>query len=366
MAKRGNRRHHSRGYNSKREPKKAPAASYASSLDKQEWSTAKKITSTQGTPIKRKLCAQPHVGQVFALDGGINILASGYRDTLGKHFQTERDLGFYLDEDWANRATGVLVTPGVDYPRDDPTPMVLFPWPDYGTPSQSLRAFGAAVAWLMDKLRQGIRIETGCYGGHGRTGTLLACLLVDQGHTARDAIERVHTTYCEWAIESNDQEHFVLEYHAWRNGLPIPKKPGIVSRAANSLSGGWSSWDSVHFDDDDIPGTGSVVAKHSSEAEYEEWLRLNTAGNIAAGQQYDYDDWSDAVVNADVPLPDGWELWDDEEIETYLGALGYNVLTTLVPDDDMPTACEACPNPTVCDLSTGDCLRMAGAEQETP
>jgi protein-tyrosine phosphatase len=62
---------------------------------------------------------------------------------------------------------------------------------------------------LLGQASEGRRVEIGCAGGHGRTGTTLAGLLVLQGLSARSAIRRIRRAYCEEAIESREQEAFV-------------------------------------------------------------------------------------------------------------------------------------------------------------
>jgi protein-tyrosine phosphatase len=56
-------------------------------------------------------------------------------------------------------------------------------------------------------------VEIGCLGGHGRTGTALACLAIRTGHPAGDAVDWVRTVYCSSAVETPEQEAFVAEYH---------------------------------------------------------------------------------------------------------------------------------------------------------
>jgi protein-tyrosine phosphatase len=53
-------------------------------------------------------------------------------------------------------------------------------------------------------------VEIGCLGGHGRTGTALACLAVLSGVPAGDAVGWVRATYCAKAVETDEQEAFVL------------------------------------------------------------------------------------------------------------------------------------------------------------
>ena len=77
-------------------------------------------------------------------------------------------------------------------------------------PSARLRAApGLLDRWLLGQAAEGRRVEIGCAGGHGRTGTTLAGLLVLQGQSARSAIRRIRRTYCAEAIESREQEAFV-------------------------------------------------------------------------------------------------------------------------------------------------------------
>ena len=48
-----------------------------------------------------------------------------------------------------------------------------------------------AIAIIDNFLAQGLPVAVHCGAGLGRTGTILACYLVSQGSSARDAIERV-------------------------------------------------------------------------------------------------------------------------------------------------------------------------------
>ena len=52
-------------------------------------------------------------------------------------------------------------------------------------------------------------MEVGCLGGHGRTGTALACLAILTGHPAADAVAWVRANYCPEAVETVGQEAFI-------------------------------------------------------------------------------------------------------------------------------------------------------------
>jgi protein-tyrosine phosphatase len=70
----------------------------------------------------------------------------------------------------------------------------------------------AALRSLLDRARDGQRVELGCLGGHGRTGTALACLAVMTGTPPHEAVALVRGTYCDRAIESPSQEEFVAKF----------------------------------------------------------------------------------------------------------------------------------------------------------
>jgi hypothetical protein len=73
------------------------------------------------------------------------------------------DYGLYLDPRWA-----------------PPWPHHHLDWADFGVPD--LTAARQALRALLERARTGEAVEVGCLGGHGRTGTALACLAVLSGH----------------------------------------------------------------------------------------------------------------------------------------------------------------------------------------
>lgn len=85
-------------------------------------------------------------------------------------------------------------------------------WPDFGVPENAAPVIGALRS-ARERARAGQRVEIGCLGGHGRTGTALACLAILSGHPSHDAVNWVRTTYCASAIETPEQEAFVAQFH---------------------------------------------------------------------------------------------------------------------------------------------------------
>lgn len=88
--------------------------------------------------------------------------------------------------------------------------IVYVDWPDMGTiPVPMLQG---AVGVVQQALFEDETVEIGCTGGHGRTGTLAACVLVAQGIPAEDAIKYVRERYCPDALDNAKQEALVQRY----------------------------------------------------------------------------------------------------------------------------------------------------------
>jgi protein-tyrosine phosphatase len=56
------------------------------------------------------------------------------------------------------------------------------------------------------------RVEIACAGGHGRTGTALACIAVLDGVPNRKAVEYVREHYDRRAVETPWQRRFVAGF----------------------------------------------------------------------------------------------------------------------------------------------------------
>src|SRR3990167_6110905 len=73
--------------------------------------------------------------------------------------------------------------------KDEPYfPAIVIAWPDHGAIPQPLAA--ATVNLVLKKMREGEKVEIGCLGAHGRTGTLVAMLLIQAERlSAEEAIK---------------------------------------------------------------------------------------------------------------------------------------------------------------------------------
>ena len=88
---------------------------------------------------------------------------------------------------------------------------VNFPIRDNGTPSTELMA--DILATIRDAHMSGRCVYLHCWGGHGRTGTLIACLIAFvEKKNEKEAIKAVRERYCKLAVESKSQEDFVRRF----------------------------------------------------------------------------------------------------------------------------------------------------------
>jgi hypothetical protein len=115
-------------------------------------------------------------------------------DPVDPYGREERpDYGLYLDPRW-----------------QPPWPYDHADWPDFGVPEET--AITGALRSLLARARTGERVEVGCVGGHGRTGTAVACLAVLTGYPAGEAVAWVREHYCTSAVETPEQEAFVTRF----------------------------------------------------------------------------------------------------------------------------------------------------------
>ena len=134
-----------------------------------------------------------HLSVVVLPDGtGVTAVSFDARDPYAR--DRPPDYGLYLDPRW-----------------EPPWSHDHLEWPDFGVPEDP-RSVAAALGKLLERARGGDRVELGCSGGHGRTGTALACLAIMCGHPPEDAVAWVRASYCADAVETAQQEAFVAGF----------------------------------------------------------------------------------------------------------------------------------------------------------
>ncbi len=104
---------------------------------------------------------------------------------------TWRTFGLYLDARWK------------------PTwPAFVVDWPDFGLPRDWDLAANE-IRHAYDVATSGGRVEVGCAGGLGRTGTVLACMAILSGVPVNQAVDWIRANYDRRAIETDAQAEWV-------------------------------------------------------------------------------------------------------------------------------------------------------------
>ena len=121
---------------------------------------------------------------------GTVVIGAALADRLEAN--PDRDFGLYLDDAWRPTWDAVLID-----------------WPDFGLPKEPHAAARAIQAAFL-RAKAGERLEVGCLGGKGRTGTTLACMAILAGVEPLHAVEWVRAAYRPDAVEGPEQEAWTL------------------------------------------------------------------------------------------------------------------------------------------------------------
>jgi hypothetical protein len=152
-----------------------------------------------------------------------------------------------VDEFWDPSAPGILRLPsgrlvrgrGLGRPLPDgvrpafglyllgrPPPVVDWEsrwlrWPDFRLPAVEAEVLPALTeVWERAATE---RVEVACAGGHGRTGTALACLAILDGVPAAAAVAFVREHYDPHAVETPRQRRYVAR---WRGPAELSARAG--------------------------------------------------------------------------------------------------------------------------------------------
>lgn len=121
-----------------------------------------------------------------------------------------------------------------------PSSLALFvPWADYGTPTIPWALAREAIEDFYRRAKAGQRVEVGCMGGHGRTGTFLACvaMLADPNISPEGAKAWVRKHYCHKAVEDSSQEYFLRWFADPSLPAVAPPRPKVtIVKAAPAVA----------------------------------------------------------------------------------------------------------------------------------
>lgn len=83
-------------------------------------------------------------------------------------------------------------------------PVLYLEWTDHG--EFPIEPLIDALKWALERIKDPKnRVEIGCMGGHGRTGTFAAALAIAAGKSSHDAITHLRKHYCKQAVEGLKQ-----------------------------------------------------------------------------------------------------------------------------------------------------------------
>jgi hypothetical protein len=133
-----------------------------------------------------------HTEQTVIFPDETRVLASGWLQR--KPGELAPDFGLYLDPQW--HPTG---------------PAVVLDWPDFGVPVDRAVA-DREIRGAFARARAGERVEIACIGGHGRTGTVLACMAILAGVPAAEAVRWVRAAYCPRAVQEPSQQYWIERF----------------------------------------------------------------------------------------------------------------------------------------------------------
>jgi hypothetical protein len=90
-------------------------------------------------------------------------------------------------------------------------PTAFIPWADMKAPHPNIVPY---VKWAVELVNNGGWLQIGCIGGHGRTGTFLALMLLESGRAANatEAVTKARGLYCDKAIETMAQADFIYAH----------------------------------------------------------------------------------------------------------------------------------------------------------
>lgn len=151
----------------------------------------------------------------------------GHAEERAKEGARQVDMGIYLDSTWKSSmqktTSEIFLSAGLELPskvrktwEPPAAPLVkgvYLPWRDMSAPT--LPQLKELTQWISELIDEGQKIEIACIGGHGRTGTLAAALLLHRHPDklkANHAIEFVRDIYCDWAIESQAQVDILYKF----------------------------------------------------------------------------------------------------------------------------------------------------------
>jgi len=126
------------------------------------------------------------------------VLAQGRLGLITSDRSRTPDWAVYLDERWIGDSE-------VTWPHR------IIDWPDMGLPINETEFFEVVVD-IHERAKKSELVEIACYGGIGRTGTVLGCLAISAGVRPSSAVDWVREHYDARAVETDEQSELIQRF----------------------------------------------------------------------------------------------------------------------------------------------------------
>ena len=191
-------------------------------LPDEDFSTQKEFfwsadTPKASKPSKLGIHNCKHHLQPFTFKVGeqeYTLYGSAFSDRKSEPQADKAGVCVFLDPRWMQEYRPVWIDPAMAEIMGNrvqaklETPTIFLDWPDMGVLEiEDLKPVVSYLANVID-----IGVEIGCMGGHGRTGTLMALIMVQLGCKAEEAIKTIRKDYCKRAIETQGQEELIKAF----------------------------------------------------------------------------------------------------------------------------------------------------------
>lgn len=132
----------------------------------------------------------------------------------GLYSELEDDLA-YLEMQKFNVILTLTEDP-LELPLEHSFELIHFPIPDMGIPLP--RVAYEVCTDIQKRIEEGQSVLVHCKAGLGRTGTILACILVLQGYEPKASIKKIRTSNSSY-LQNGLQENFVQHFYQYRNRM---------------------------------------------------------------------------------------------------------------------------------------------------
>ena len=196
------------------------AKDWDSWLDRMDLESSTYSPAITGSQTVQAFRSCQHHLQPFTFKVGkqeYTLFGSAFNNRKSNAQAAKAEVCVFLDHRWMMEYKPVWVNPELAYRTQNrfaapgnaiETPTMFLDWPDMGVLEiEDLKPVVSYLAAVID-----IGVEIGCMGGHGRTGTLMALIMVQLGCKAEEAIKTIRKDYCKRAIETQGQEDLIKAF----------------------------------------------------------------------------------------------------------------------------------------------------------